>query len=202
MNSLFQKIKTIVNEIILVSVALIVIGVYLIIEPVGAQIVICRIIGALLLIWGILRLYSYFKADKTEVFASFGLVQGLTLAFFGLFFIINPIEISGFFAIIMSIIVLINGILMLQYAIELKRLNSSAWWIEILSGLLMTIMGIIALVNPFATASTLMIFLGVVIIYGGIVNLVSVLRITAIAKQVEYEVKDAINQAKDKFRPN
>ena len=47
-----------------------------------------------------------------------------------------------------------------------------------------------------------MVFIGVILIYEGIVNLVSVLRITSIAKQVEYEVKDAVNKVKDEFRPN
>ena len=91
---------------------------------------------------------------------------------------------------------------MVQYAIELKRLNSVGWWLEILSGVIMIILGIVALINPFATSATLMIFIGVILIYEGIVNLVSVLRITSIAKQVEFEVKDAINKAKDNFRPN
>ena len=66
----------------------------------------------------------------------------------------------------------------------------------------MIILGVVALINPFTTSATLMIFIGVILIYEGIVNLVSVLRITSIAKQVEYEVKDAINKAKDNFRPN
>jgi uncharacterized membrane protein HdeD (DUF308 family) len=66
----------------------------------------------------------------------------------------------------------------------------------------MLILGVVALVNPFATSATLMVFIGVILIYEGIVNLVSVLRITAIAKQVEYEVKDAVNKVKDEFRPN
>ncbi|WP_287387142.1 HdeD family acid-resistance protein [Lachnospira sp.] len=202
MDKILQKIKTVINEIILLSIALIVVGVYLIIEPMGAQIVICRIFGALFLVWGVLRVITYFKTDKSVIFASFGLVQGLTLIFLGLFFIINPVEIAAFFGIILSIVVMINGVLMIQYAIELKRLNSPSWWLEILSGILMLILGVVALVNPFATSATLMVFIGVILIYEGIVNLVSVLRITSIAKQVEYEVKDAVNKVKDEFRPN
>ena len=85
---------------------------------------------------------------------------------------------------------------MLQYAIELRRLGSKEWWIEILSGLLMITLGVIALVNPFATSASLMVFMGVVLIYGGVVNLVSVLRIASIAKQVENEVKDMVDKAK------
>jgi len=196
MDSILNKIKTVVNELILVSIALIVVGVYLIIEPVGAQIVVCRIFGALLIIWGALRFIAYFKSNRNTIFSSFGLVQGLTLMFFGLFFLLDPVDIAGIFGIMLSIVVLINGILMLQYAIELRRLGSKEWWIEILSGLLMITLGVIALVNPFATSASLMIFVGVALIYGGVVNLVSVLRIASIAKQVENEVKDMVDKAK------
>ena len=192
MEELIKKTKVIGNELLLISIALICIGIYLIIEPIGAQVVLCRIIGALLIVWGILRIISFFTNYVEAIFSSFGLVQGITLILFGFFFIVDPVDITAFFGIMLAIVILANGILMVQYAIELKKLRVKEWWIEILAGILMIALGVIAIIDPFTTTSSLMIFIGIVLIYGGIVGAISIIRIKSLAKQLKKDVKDII----------
>ena len=90
MNSIYKKLKTIKFEIIIVSIALFVLGLLLVIFPTASQEIICKGIGVALCVWGVLRLINYFRIAGSEILGSYGLVQGVTLLAFGMFFVIKP----------------------------------------------------------------------------------------------------------------
>ena len=118
MNSIYKKLKTIKFEIIIVSIALFVLGLLLVIFPTASQEIICKGIGVALCVWGVLRLINYFRIAGSEILGSYGLVQGVTLLAFGMFFVIKPGFIAVFLGTALAIIIIIDGILKLQYAVD------------------------------------------------------------------------------------
>lgn len=184
-----KKIKGIRGELIIVSIALFVLGLFLVIFPDISQVVICKGIGIAFCVWGVLRLITYFRISKEEVLSSFGLVQGVTLIAFGVFFVMRPEAISVFFGTALSIVIIVDGILKLQYGIEFFHMKSGYWWIELIGAFVMVIMGIIALCNPFATTSALMIFVGIVFMVEGLWDLVSIVRISRFVKKVADDIR-------------
>ena len=82
---------------------------------------------------------------------SYGLVQGVTLLAFGMFFVIKPGFIAVFLGTALAIIIIVDGILKLQYAVDFYHLESDKWWIELIGAVVMVVIGIIALLNPFST---------------------------------------------------
>ena len=176
---MIKKIRGIKIELIIISIALFVLGLFLTIFPEVSQIIICRAVGIALCVWGVLRLMTYFRMSREDVFVSFGLVQGISLLAFGIFFVMRPEAIAVFFGTAIAIIIIIDGILKLQYAIESQR-----WWIEAIVAALMVVMGVVALFNPFGSSTVLMMFVGIVLMVEGLSDLISIIRISSFIKNL------------------
>ena len=150
------------------SIVLMLAGIFMILFPNTSGNIICRGVGAVLCIWGVVRLVAYFR--NNEILGSFGLVQGVALAGFGLYILIRPGIIE-------------DGILKLQYALDFRKLDAGGWWIEAVCAAVMIILGIVVLFNPFATVAAVMLFIGVVFVFEGAWDLASILYISKIAKE-------------------
>lgn len=182
---MIKKIKGIKIELIIISVVLFALGLFLVVFPEISQLVICKAVGIALCVWGVLRLITYFSMAKEEVFGSFGLVQGISLLAFGIFFVMKPEVIAMFFGTVLAIVIVIDGILKLQYGMEFYRMEAKNWWIEVVAAALMVVMGIIALLNPFGSSVALMIFIGVVLMIEGASDLISIIRISSFVKRIK-----------------
>ena len=104
-----KKIKGIKIELIIISIVLFALGLFLVIYPELSQLIICKAVGIALCVWGVLRLITYFSMAKEEIFGSFGLVQGISLLAFGLFFVMKPEVIAMFFGTILAIVIIIDA---------------------------------------------------------------------------------------------
>ena len=171
MNSIYKKLKTIKFEIIIVSIALFVLGLLLVIFPTASQEIICKGIGVALCVWGVLRLINYFRIAGSEILGSYGLVQGVTLLAFGMFFVIK-----------------------LQYAVDFYHLESDKWWIELIGAVVMVVIGIIALLNPFSTSSALIVFIGIALMIEGLWDFISLMRIVSVTKKAGKAIKNFKDQ--------
>ena len=178
---MIKKIRGIKIELIIISIALFVLGLFLTIFPEVSQIIICRAVG---IVWGVLRLMTYFRMSREDVFVSFGLVQGISLLAFGIFFVMRPEAIAVFFGTAIAIIIIIDGILKLQYAIEFYHMEAQRWWIEAIVAALMVVMGVVALFNPFGSSTVLMMFVGIVLMVEGLSDLISIIRISSFIKNL------------------
>ena len=166
MEGLVKKIKGIRNEMIGLSIVLMLAGIFMILFPNTSGNIICRGVGAVLCIWGVVRL-----------------VQGVALAGFGLYILIRPGIIEVFLTTVFAIIIIVDGILKLQYALDFRKLDAGGWWIEAVCAAVMIILGIVVLFNPFATVAAVMLFIGVVFVFEGAWDLASILYISKIAKE-------------------
>ena len=178
---MIKKIRGIKIELIIISIALFVLGLFLTIFPEVSQIIICRAVGIALCVWGVLRLMTYFRMSREDVFVSFGLVQGISLLAFGIFFVMRPEAIAVFFGTAIAIIIIIDGILKLQYAIEFYHMEAQRWWIE---AIVAALMGVVALFNPFGSSTVLMMFVGIVLMVEGLSDLISIIRISSFIKNL------------------
>ena len=177
MNSIYKKLKTIKFEIIIVSIALFVLGLLLVIFPTASQEIICKGIGVALCVWGVLRLINYFRIAGSEILGSYGLVQGVTLLAFGMFFVIKPGFIAVFLGTALAIIIIVDGILKLQYAVDFYHLESDKWWIELIGAVVMVI-----------------VFIGIALMIEGLWDFISLMRIVSVTKKAGKAIKNFKDQ--------
>lgn len=186
----FKKARNIKREIIFADLALMVLGLIMAIFPEQSNDIIIIAIGIALCIWGALRLISYFSHDSLEIFGSFSLVQGATLIGFGIFFIVRPSALQVFLAASLGTIIIIGGVMKLQYAVDMIRLKISYWWISLITAIITIALGVISLINPFTVLKWLMLFIGIAFIVNGALDLVSVVMLSNRIKKTSNGIID------------
>ena len=144
-------------------------------------------------VWGIIRIVKYFMARAESAFGSFGLVQGGAMLGFGIFFLVNPSFFVNMIDTTLAIILLVMAIIKVQYAFDFLKLNSSRWWIQLLGAVVMAALGILALTKPFGIANIVMILIGIGLIFSGLWDLISVIRMSVF-------VRDAIDGVQKKSK--
>lgn len=176
-----KHVKNTKREITFVDIALLVLGVLMIIFPEQSGDIICIAIGIILSIWGLVRLITYFASGKVESFGSFALVQGAALLGFGILFIINPAMLKAFLSAALAIILIISGVMKLQYAVDFLRLKAKFWYISLLGAIISITLGAIVFFNPFTATKWLMLFIGISLTVNALWDLVSVAILSKIA---------------------
>ena len=116
---------------------------------------------------------------------------GAALLLCGVYILVRPSLLYGLLTTAFAIFLVVDGVLKLQYAIDLYRMKAKGWWFVLAVALVMGVLGVVALFNPFATMVTLMTFLGITLIADGVMDLVSIAYVHAVAKRVEQVVDDA-----------
>ena len=147
------NIRGVKNEIIIMNAAMVVLGILMVMFPQMINGLICQGIGAVLCVWGIIRIIKYFMARAESAFGSFGLVQGGAMLGFGIFFLANPDFFVSIIDTALAIILLVMAVIKVQYAFDFLKLNSSRWWIQLLGAVVMAVLGILALTKPFGVAN-------------------------------------------------
>ncbi len=189
-----QNLKGIRSEIIIMNASMIILGILMICFPETINGLICQSIGAVLCVWGIIRIVKYFMARAESAFGSFGLVQGGAMLGFGIFLLATPEFFVSIIDVTLAIVLIVSAVIKLQYAFDFLKMDSPRWWIQLLGAVIMAAFGILAMTKPFGIANIVMIFIGCGLIFSGIWDLVSILRVSKILKDtvngVERKVKE------------
>ena len=149
----------------------IIIGIMICANPSGAIISIIRFIGWILIIAAGVSAISEFmqrtttyRTYSTMTFALISLVFGIVLA-------IRPASFVNFVGTVVALILFVHGINAIVSALNSRKYGYNQWKIACLSGVIFAVVAFIILINPFSSASALMLFIGIVLIGDGISNI-------------------------------
>lgn len=195
MEDLKRAVRSVRKDLIWIAFVLIAAGVLFLVFPDSCSKIICYLIGGALLIGGVVSIVTYLKYGRDVPFSSFGLVRGTALVVIGVFILINPEFLIGFLSSILGIVLIIDGTLKLQYAVDLLRLKISGWMAVLILALAAVVFGVLILFNPFATARTLMYFIGISLVIDGVSNLGMMLYINRCVKRLRKQIKAAKTEA-------
>ena len=133
---------------ILVSVMMIIIGAVLFFIPDGVNSIIGYVIGGAFLLAGLLTIVKYFKPNvKASIL---NLITGILYFAVGVIVIVNPTIIMQLATVIFGIYMLINGILKFYNCYLIKDIKDRRWKLNLISGTIIIVFGLILIINPFA----------------------------------------------------
>lgn len=123
------------------------VGLVLLLIPGTLNKIIGILIGAALLIVGVLAIIKYTK--EKEEGSNLNLVSGILYSVLGVIIIIYPYSIINLVTICLGVYLVINGLLKLKLAFNLKRVTDK-WIGTLIMSIITVILGILLIFNPFA----------------------------------------------------
>ena len=145
MEELKSIIRSVKVRLVVLSLIVIAIGVLFVAKPDTSGVMICYLVGILLCLYGIVRLVIYFTGDAAQRVGSFDLVIGAAMLLCGVYILFRPQFLYGILTAVCGIFLVADGVLKLQYAMDLYRMQAKAWWSVLLVALIMIALGLLVL---------------------------------------------------------
>lgn len=162
----------------------IIIGLVLMINSVGTTVFICRLIGIVLIISGVIFTGSSLL-NLNSVTHRYSAIPGLIQLIIGIFIAARPDKLVGMITVIVGIIILVQSFSILDHAFETKFVGYRLWWITAIIALIMAVLGIVVIVNPFGAVSAALKFTGIVLIIQGISDIITRYRADKIIDEIK-----------------
>lgn len=139
------------------------IGLVLMIFPVASSTFFCQLIGLLALLLGGFRLYAAYRYRAWD----FDLVSQAGLFLFGLIALVLPSAILAVLPLILGAILLVDGLAKLSFSWKVRQLS----WLPFIMACLLSLLGLLILLDPFGLVINLFTFLGIVLVFNGLAEL-------------------------------
>nr|WP_027870831.1 DUF308 domain-containing protein [[Eubacterium] cellulosolvens] len=154
-SKIVSYLKNIKRNALLCSILLLFVGLFLLIRPGSAISVVCRVIGAAILIAGVSQCANYLNSQSKGESASTGsLVAGVVLILVGLLIVVRPNIIFDLFNTVIAFILIFYGITELIAVHTFSRYSGERSTVSLISGALTLVFGFLLLVAPFLFHAT------------------------------------------------
>lgn len=167
-------LKSIRNSLVLTSILYVAMGVILLLFPGAALDVSCMVIGAVTLVYGVVRIIAYFRGGGAYS-QRFDLLMGVVLAALGVFLLVSPRFLAAVIPVFLGLYILVDSFTAMKKALDMKALGFDKWWVSFLAALALAVFGVVVICRPFAAVSTLVMFIGAGFVFDGVYTLVNTL---------------------------
>lgn len=162
---------------ILMCVLEILLGVLLLIDPLGFTSAIIIALGAALIVAGVVFAVRYFRAGAAEGALKHGLSKGLLLLLAGLFCVLRSkwfVATFPLLTILYGVAILISGVGKIQWTADMLRFGRKRWYLPAASAVCSLAFAAVILFNPFTTTEILWSFTGIVLIVEAVFDIIAI----------------------------
>lgn len=166
-------------NIVAQSLIYIIFGLALLIYTQITMEIICYVIAGITIVLGIVFVVSYFVRNVGGAFFRYDLVVGLVCLLIGILMLTKKSQLLDIIPIVMGILLTVNGVVKLQHAIDLKRVDnrmkiySGSWVFVLIFALVCLVAGIFMVFNPEKIVSGFIKVVGAGYIFAGITDIVT-----------------------------
>ncbi len=171
-NSRIQIAKT---GYVIISFAFCVLGVLLIVSPDISTLLLYRIGGVIMLLFGAVKIVGYFSKDLYRLAFQYDLAFGILLMALGVVLVFRTSHMVTLLGIVIGIYVLADALLKIQIAIDSRSFGLRKWWLILSVAVLTGIAGFLLILRPSESMNALMILFGLSLIAEGVLNLITIL---------------------------
>ena len=154
------------------------VGVLLLVNPVGFTSGIIIALGILLLLLGLVLVVRYFRAEAVEAASNQLLAKGLTALVAGGFCVVK----SHWFVITFPLLTILYGVFLLltglgriQWTVDILRLKEGRWYLAAISAVLSILCAVVILSSPFTSTAVLWMFTGISLIVEAVFDVIALL---------------------------
>ena len=164
MKSIIQDMKQnyFVNAVIMV-----VLGLVLVIWPHILGVMLCYLLGGALILMGVIQLVVFLRGERLGFYNKFSMFMGIVLVLLGIWICTQPRIVLSIIPVVVGIIVVLHGLMDLQYTLDIRRTGNTKWWIALVAAIITLVVGLLLVFNPFTAYEVTMILLGIAMLYDG-----------------------------------
>jgi len=173
---------------IVVSVATCILGIMLAFIHTPSTLVLGRILGVILLVFGCVKLIGYYSKDLYRLAFQYDFQFGILLAILGVIILIKP-EISvGFMCAAVGICMIFESLFKSKIAFEARNFGVKSWWLTLVASILNGIAGIMLVFAHTEAIKLISVFFGISLIIDGIMNLIVAISFVKIVKNQQPDI--------------
>lgn len=165
-------------SLILMAIMYIAFGILFLTRPNFTNKIIVTILGLILTIYGIVKIFNHVKADDVERVQGFHLSVGIVTLLIGIYFFIKPDIIVSILGAILGIFLFLHGALNLQHAFNLKNIYEK-WWVLAIFGVVSIILGFYGVMNPTSISPVFSIVIGLGLIISGLSDIFIIYKVSS-----------------------
>lgn len=173
---------------IAISSMLCILGILLIAIPDFSVSIIGIICGAMLIIFGIIRLVGYLSRDLYRLAFQYDLALGIMMMALGAVMILHPISLINFICITLGISFLADGLFKIQIAIDSKRFGIREWWLILAMSIITALFGMLLIMRISESRRILTVLIGINMLFEGLLNISTMITAVKIIKHQQPDV--------------
>ena len=173
---------------IIMSFLLSLLGIIFIAKPESSALFIGIAIGALMIIFGAVKIIGYLSKDLYRLAFQFDLCFGILFILLGIAVIVKAENVVSFICWAIGIAILADGIFKIQIAKDSKQFGIKCWWMIAAFAVITMIIGLFLLIYPEKGAKLMVILLGISLLCDGLLNLITILLEVKITKNQRPDV--------------
>ena len=181
--------KTILQEqrrsSVIVALITMVLGAVLVVWPDRSVRLMCTLLGAALLICGLVYILGWLVRRREGGISAFTLIPGVVLSGLGIWLMTSSDSVIALVQYVFGAVVIFHGVLDVQSSVSLMRQGAARWWLTLALGALI-------LINPFGTFAALVTLIGLVLIYDGLSDLWIIHRLSRMVRDLERDLNGDI----------
>ena len=179
-----------------VSLGYVILGAIFLIRPELSLNMLCYAFGTLTIVYGIVHLITYFVKDRMVSVFRYDMVIGIIAVALGIFILICPQLVINILPLLIGIFIVLSSVMKVQNAVDLKRTEHPRWWLFLIFALISVALGVTLILNPFESATLIMMFIGGSLLADGIMSLWRMLSLTLSLRKVRKAMKELEERTK------
>lgn len=176
-----EVLKNFKLNAILTAVGELIIGIFLVLNPAASKSVISKIVGVLLLIYGILNIFTYLR-NHEHFWDHARLVWGIGAVIIALLFLFSPNTIIRFIGSILGICIVLSACSQILRSLTLRAFKDSQWWTALLIGVIFFLLGFSLILFPRIYGNLLIQFIGAFLLIEAVSDLLTIFKIAKLDK--------------------
>lgn len=158
------------GNLLCVSACYVVIGAVLLAFPTVSLINVCSGIGTAAMIFGLVNVAFYFIRKGYLSESNVGFSVGMAAALFGLYAVLDTDRFSVGFTQVLAFCMIADGILKIQFSMDLLRLRGRWWWLVLLGALAGAGLSMAILLYTFDSQQQKEFYTYIILIVDGVLN--------------------------------
>ena len=164
-------VKAIQRNRLIMALVMLVQGIMIIWNPIGAMLGGAKLTAVLIAVAGILTFLGYLRDKNKSTGTKVMMAVSACIAGIGVWSFFQPGYLAAAMNVIIGVMIALNGLGNLLQAWKLEKKEGASWWISLIAAFAAIVIGVLLVIYPFDTGAVLERFMAVSLVYTAINDL-------------------------------